>query len=217
MLNNILFQGLEYAYYEYDKTINIGKMFGFIIDKNAVVTVANRIFETQLYHFFLTESLKKDDRQREKLPARNQFVKDGQLDMDLVMQKFYEYYVSLYSEEDERFVEKYGRKIFLMYLKPIINGVGNFYVEDQSRSRMRSDIVIDYNGSQHVVECKIWHGDEYNRRGEEQLAAYMEAYHVDKGYLLSFNFNKKKNAGVKTIIYKGKELLEVVVSFTRTH
>ncbi len=76
---------------------------------------------------------------------------------------------------------------------------------------MRSDIVIDYLGKQFVVECKIWHGNEYNRRGEDQLADYLDAYHTPKGYLLSFNFNKKKNAGVKTIEYKGKTLLEVVV------
>ncbi len=211
MLNNILFEGQEYVYYEYDEFVSIGKMFGFIAEKNGLVTVANRIFETQLYNYFLTESLKKNDSQREALPGRNQFVKDGQLDMDLVMTKFYEYYTSLYSQEDEKFTEKYGRKIFLMYLKPIINGVGNFYVEDQSRNRLRSDIVVDYLGKQHVIECKIWHGNEYNRRGEDQLAEYLNAYHTEKGYLLSFNFNKEKNVGVKTIEHQGKTLLEVVV------
>ena len=59
MLNNILFEGQEYAYYEYDKTVNIGKMFGFIVDKCGMVAVTNRIFETQLYNYFLTEALKK--------------------------------------------------------------------------------------------------------------------------------------------------------------
>lgn len=211
MLNNILFEGQEYAFFEYDKSVNVGKMFGFIKDNNGVVAVSNRVFETQLYGFFLTEALKKNNSQREALPEKNQFIKNGQLDMDMVMRKFYEYYSSLYSEEDEKFVEKYGRKIFLMYLKPIINGTGNFYVEDQSRNRKRSDIIVDYLGKQYVIECKIWHGDEYNRRGEEQLTDYLEAYHVDKGYLLSFNFNKKKEIGIKTIQYKGKELLEVVV------
>ena len=98
-----------------------------------------------------------------------------------------------------------------MYLKPIINGTGNFYVEDQSRTRMRTDIIVDYLGKQYVVECKIWHGNEYNRRGENQLAEYLEANHAEKGYLLSFNFNIKKNPGIKTIEYKGKALLEVVV------
>lgn len=84
-------------------------------------------------------------------------------------------------------------------------------MEDQSRSRMRSDIVVEYAGKQHVIECKIWHGEEYNSRGEEQLAAYLNAYGVEKGYLLSFNFNKKKQTGVKTICFKGKTLLEVIV------
>lgn len=72
-------------------------------------------------------------------------------------------------------------------------------------------MVIDYMGRQNVVEMKIWRGEEYNRRGEEQLFDYLEYYHLDRGYLLSFNFNKKKQIGVKEIQYKGKTILEVVV------
>lgn len=58
MLNNILFEGQEYVYYEYDESVNIGKMFGFIAEKNGLVTVANRIFETQLYNYFLITQYK---------------------------------------------------------------------------------------------------------------------------------------------------------------
>ena len=58
---------------------------------------------------------------------------------------------------------------------------------------------------------KIWRGEEYNRRGEEQLFDYLDYYHLDRGYLLSFNFNNRKQAGVKEIRYKGKTILEVVV------
>lgn len=100
---------------------------------------------------------------------------------------------------------------YFMYLKPIINGTGNFYVEDQSRNRKRSDIIVDYLGRQYVIECKIWHGDEYNRRGEEQLVNYLDAYQVEKGYLLSFNFNKNKKTGIKEIVFRDKVLMEVVV------
>lgn len=88
MINHILFEGQEYPYYEYDEPVSIGKMFGFIINRNDLVAVANRVFETQLYHYFLTESIKKNDRQREALPEKNQFIRDGQLDMDLVMEKY---------------------------------------------------------------------------------------------------------------------------------
>lgn len=211
MLNNILFEGQKYPYQEYDKAVSIGRMFGFITEKDGMVTVANRIFESQIYNYFLSEELKKNHKQREALPDRNQFIQAGSLDMDLVMEKFYEYYQGLYSEEDEGFVEKYGRKLFLMYLKPIINGAGNFYVEDQSRTKLRTDIVVDYKGKQYIVECKIWRGAEYNRQGEEQLAGYLEAYRVQKGYLLSFRLGKQKKTGIRRQWINGKEILEIVV------
>lgn len=211
MLGNILFGGQEYAYHEYDRSVSIGRMFGFIENRNGSVAVANRIFESQLYDYFLAEETRENDLQRERQPEKNQFIVNGQLDMDLVMRKFYEYYTSLYSEEDERFIEKYGRKIFLMYLRPIINGAGNFYVEDQSRTRLRSDIIVDYGGKQYVIECKIWRGEAYHQRGKEQLEDYLEAYGVEKGYLLTFDFNKKKKPGIREAACGDKSMMEIVV------
>ncbi len=34
---------------------------------------------------------------------------------------------------DEKFIEENGRKFFLLYLKPVINGVGNYYIEARTR------------------------------------------------------------------------------------
>ena len=82
-----------------------------------------------------------------------------------------------------------------MYLKPIINGTGNYYVEARTRDLRRTDVIIDYRGQQEIVEMKIWHGEEYNRKGEEQLAGYLEDYRLDKGYLVTFSFNKRKKGG----------------------
>ena len=48
-------------------------------------------------------------------------------------------------------------------------------------------------------------------RGKEQLFEYLDFYKQEKGYLLSFNFNKKKNTGVQEIEYNGKRIVEVVV------
>ncbi len=58
---------------------------------------------------------------------------------------------------------------------------------------------------------KIWRGNEYNERGERQLAEYLDYYHKDKGYLLSFNFNQKKEVGVKEIRVGDKVIVEAVV------
>ena len=71
--------------------------------------------------------------------------------------------------------------------------------------------MIDYLGKQYVVEMKIWRGEEYNRRGEQQLADYLEAYHLDRGYLLSFNFNKNKKASAREIQCGKKRIFEIIV------
>lgn len=47
--------------------------------------------------------------------------------------------------------------------------------------------------------------------GEKQLAEYLEYYHLEKGYLLSFNFNKNKKTGLKEVEVGNKKIIEVVV------
>ncbi len=54
-------------------------------------------------------------------------------------------------------------------------------------------------------------GNEYNTRGENQLAGYLADYGLDQGYMLSFCFNKKKQIGVHEVIAKGKVIIEAVV------
>lgn len=51
------------------------------------------------------------------------------LDMDRVLKKFVTHFTEIYGDNDEKFIEAYGRKFFLLYLKPIINGKGNYYIE----------------------------------------------------------------------------------------
>lgn len=211
MMENILFRGMSYAYEIRNPIIELGTMFGFLTGKDGKVTVSNRIFETCLYNLFLS----KDETSRlgqKSLPVdKNQFIQNGKLLMDKVMEKFYQYFMDICADADDKFIEDQGRRIFLMYLRPIINGTGNYYIEATTRDSKRTDIIVDYHGEQYIIECKIWHGEEYNRRGEAQLAEYLDYYHKEKGYLLSFNFNKNKKTGIQKIQIKGKTLLEIVV------
>ncbi len=98
-----------------------------------------------------------------------------------------------------------------MYLRPIINDTGNYYIESRTRNMERTDIIIDYRGEQMVVELKIWHGNSYHERGEQQRIHYLEHYHLNKGYMLSFNFNKNKEIGIKRRVFGDKVLIEAVV------
>lgn len=70
---------------------------------------------------------------------------------------------------------------------------------------------VDYLGEPFIAELKIWRGNEYNERGEEQLAGYLEYFHLKKGYMLSFKFNKKKQMGIHEIAIGDKILVEAVV------
>lgn len=117
----------------------------------------------------------------------------------------------MYGKRQESFIEEEGRRFFLLYLRPIINGTGNYYVETRTRSLGRTDIVVDYRGEQFVIEMKIWHGNEYNSRGESQLADYLDDYNLSIGYMISFNFNKNKQVGVHSMTLGSKILIEAVV------
>ena len=155
--------------------------------------------------------MKEQDIYNASLMEKGQFIIDGHLNMRRILERFVVHFDELYHNREDTFIEETGRKYFLLYLRPIINGTGNYYIEAQTRSLGRTDIVVDFNGEQYIIEMKIWHGDEYNKRGEKQLAGYLDDYHMKKGYMVSFNFNKKKEIGVKEIIVGDKTLIEAVV------
>jgi hypothetical protein len=211
IIYTILFNGEKIPFNTYNYAINIGCMFGFLKNNQGTVAVSNRIFETQLYNLFISEELLDSKIYKMAVLDRNRFIHEGILDMELVLERFAESFTDIYADADSTFVEENGRRFFLLYLKPIINGTGNYYVEARTRDMRRTDIVVDYRGRQYVLELKIWHGEEYNRRGEKQLLGYLEDYHLTTGYMISFNFNKNKSVGVHRIQIDGRTLIEAVV------
>ncbi len=211
MIEDILYRGKRIPFSPEEKSINLGVMFGFLKEEDGHVAVANRIFEMCLLNLFMAKEAITSDVFSQGETDRIGFIKNGRLDMDLVLRKFVDYFHDIYGEKDMKFVEAFGRKFFLLYLKPIINGTGNYYIEAQTRDARRTDVIVDYRGEQFIVELKLWRGNEYNERGERQLIDYLEFYHKDKGYMLSFNFNKKKEIGVKELSIGGKTIVEAVV------
>jgi hypothetical protein len=186
-------------------------MYGFLKNQNGSVAVANRIFETILCDWFLSQEYTESEMFRAAGNDKNQFIENNQLNMERILEKFIQHFNDIYGTQSDKFKEDDGRKLFLLYLRPIINGVGNYYIEAQTRDMKRTDVIVDYSGVQYIIELKIWHGDEYNKRGENQLAEYLDYYHIDKGYMLSFNFNQKKQIGIKNIEFDDKIIVEAVV------
>ena len=187
-------------------------MFGFVKNNHGVLAIANRIFETWLYNLYLsTSEMQKQQIYSDALLDKNQFIVNGHLNMRQILERFVIHFNDLYGDSDETFIEQEGRKYFLLYLRPIINGTGNYYIEAETREQKRTDVIVDYRGEQYIIEMKIWHGQEYNTRGEKQLAEYLDAYHVNQGYMISFNFNQKKEIGVHEILIDDKKIIEAVV------
>ena len=59
--------------------------------------------------------------------------------------------------------------------------------------------MITYLEQKFIVELKIWRGEEYHQQELKQLPEYLEGQNMERGYLLSFNFNQNKE-------YKDEEL-----------
>lgn len=211
MLKELLLRGKPVENIPGNQGMRMAVMFGFVTIRNGFLHVANRIFETRLYNGFLSEESRDSEISQLALAEKNRFIRNGRLDMELVLRKFVDYYTELFGDYGERFLEEDGRRIFLLFVRPIINGSGNYYIEARTRNFRRTDLVIDFCGQQTVVELKIWRGNEYHSRGEEQLSEYLEYYRLKKGYMVSFNFNKKKQTGVHEIILGDRVLVEAVV------
>ena len=208
----ILMEGVRLTYNAQQESIRQMQMYGLIRNDHGVVAISNRIFETMLYNLFLSdEELKANVFSREGGLARSLFVRDGRLDMHLVLERFIDTYHQVFGPLKERFREKDGRELFLLYLKPIINGTGNYYIEAQTRDQSRTDVIVDYLGQQHIVELKIWRGERYNAKGEKQIAEYLDYWGLSTGYMLSFNFNQRKRPGVERVQFGDKVLYEGTV------
>ena len=211
MLKGLLLLGKPIENIPGNESMRMAVMFGFAKVQNGFLHVSNRIFETRLYNGFLAEESLNSDMPQIALAEKNQFIRDGKLDVELLLRKFVAHYTELFCDYGERFLEEDGRRIFLLYVRPVINGNGNYYIEARTRNHRRTDVIIDFQGRQTVIELKIWRGNEYHSRGEEQLSEYLDFYQLKKGYMVSFNFNKKKQVGVHEVAVGDKILVEAVV------
>jgi hypothetical protein len=167
------------------------------------------------YFFYIGESRFAAEMRGNALDNKPAFIRNGELDVPLILDRFIETQKMIRKPDDEtaekKFIEEEGREKFLTYLSPIINGVGTFSVEEQTRDRRRMDVVIHTQGKRVIIELKIWHGASRNKEGEQQIIRYMERFGLTVGYMLSFNLHKNKKPGVYPVRIGDKLLYEGIV------
>ena len=211
-LRDVLLKGDAVPWQPDDEEQKLLHMYGFIRNRHNTVAVANRIFEMRLYHYFLGESNKNNVFREDAQVNKSIFIDDdGTLNMPLILEHFVETEKRVHGDSDEKFLEEEGRERFLTYIAPIINGTGTYSVEEQTRDRLRMDVVIHYLGRRYIVELKIWRGPRYNEAGEKQIMEYLDYFGLNTGYMVSFCFNKNKEPGVRRVLIDDRLLYEATV------
>ena len=215
MLKDYLFAGETRKYNPDNQAFQLAEQFNIINTDNGSFAISCRIIETRLYEYLMAEE-KDSDIYSAGAIEKASFVRNNRLDMPLLLQKFAEHFNEIFRTSDgtmdARFVEKHGRKQFLLYVRPIINGAGHYYIEAETRDETRTDLIINYNSHEYVIEMKIWRGDSYNAKGESQLLEYLRLKRHTTGYLVSFCFNKTKTPGLLPAVEQnGYTLIEVIV------
>ena len=122
----------------------------------------------------------------------SEVTRGSRFNMQLCLEHFLIYWQELYNEKEAKFFENQCRILFLMYLKPLLNGDGFSFIETASTDDHRMDLIVTYGKERFVLELKTWKGEQlYNDQGVFQLLGYMDKLNEEKGYLLTFDFRKK--------------------------
>jgi hypothetical protein len=212
LVESLLLEGAVISYDPYNKAIDLGMMYGILKKReDNKLQIHNVIFETVLTNWLISESETRS--LTEKYAYDTQFVKNGKLDIAMVIKKFAEFMKSEYRDEDGDFIEQHARLLFLSFLKPIVNGTGHYAVEPQTRGNRRMDVVVYYGKEEFIIELKIWRGDEYEKQAFDQLAGYLDSKGKETGYLISFCDNKTTPRPDGTFIHKGHEITEAIVAY----
>jgi len=190
LMYDVLILGARRSFSIGNSAIDLAYRYDYIQDVNERVKISNKIFEIVMTNYFISK-----DEQHTGIMTSNALISEitrgGRFNMQLCLERFLVYWQELYSEKEAKFLEKQCRMLFLIYLKPLLNGGGFSFIETASTDNRRMDLIVTYGKERFVLELKTWKGKAYNDKGVNQLLGYMEKLNEEKGYLLTFDFRKK--------------------------
>jgi hypothetical protein len=212
LLRDLLLHGIQVTFESRHPDIDLGVMYGILKEREGKVCVANVTFETIIYNYFtsLEETRGMVSGYTEE---KDLFIRAGKLDVATVLDRFAAFMLAEYRAEDGTFIEQHARLLFLSFLKPIINGYGHYAVEPETRGSRRMDVVVFFGGEEHIIELKIWRGEQAAAAAYDQLAGYLRSQGQKRGYLLSFVNNLKAPREGRILTHNGCEIVEVVVAY----
>jgi hypothetical protein len=190
LLHEIIVEGKKITYNNLNSTMNLALTFGILQETDKILAVSNKIFETAICDYFISLTRANPRKSIEILDS--EVIENGKFNMGLCIKKFMQHYYELYNKSRENFLESECRLLFLTYLKPLINGKGFYHIESETRNLQRTDLIVDYGKEQFIIELKIWKGEQKHEQAYKQLIEYLNSKNKNEGYLLTFDFRKKR-------------------------
>jgi len=190
LLKRNIICGEEIHYNADNYAIKTGLIFGIFLQNGNLLSVHNKIFELRLCNYYI--SLKETGKEKVAKGFSPEVIENGKLNMALAIKKFMNHYYELYNKSKASFLESECRLLFLTYMKPLLNGNGFYHIESETRDSKRMDVIIDLGPEQFIVELKIWRGEQKHEKAYEQLINYLNSKNKSEGYLLTFDFRKRR-------------------------
>jgi len=188
----------KFNYSTTEPTMYLAYQYGLIDNKNNVVSIHNKIYQELITDYMVSKfkiESKKNNVSSEAVTSRY-LTDDGKLLMDKVLLTFQrvikEKYSNLEVLKSDEFLEKDLRLLFLVFLNPIINGIGFSFKEVETGAEKKVDIVVTFENEKFVIELKLWYGESYHQKGIVQLKNYMKQENVEKGYMLIMDKSRNK-------------------------
>jgi len=188
----------KFTYTATQPTIYLAYQYGIIDHKNNIISIHNKIYQEVISDYMVNKF---------KIESKNNFVSseaitsryltdEGKLILEKVLLKFQEVIKQKYSKSEvlksDEFLEKDLRLLFLVFLQPIINGIGFSFKEVETGAEKKMDIVIVFEGEKFIIELKLWYGESYHKKGLQQLKNYMKLENVTKGFMLIMDKTRSK-------------------------
>jgi len=213
LVERIVLEGKTVNYNPDDPSIDLGVMYGIFARNEDQVQISNRIFSARLMNYFIstskTSKLVKDRSDRDA----SLYIHDGVLDFDKVIERFSVFMHEEYRDKNSAFIEREARLLLLGYIKPIINGYGQYILEPQIRGGRAIDIIVQYKQAEYIIEVKIWRGEAYEHKAYDQIAGYAKARHQRIGYVVSFCDLQKAPRQGSVFTHNGIEIHETIIAY----
>ena len=124
--------------------------------------------------------------------VRHRYLVDGLLNFAGLLASFQAFMIEhgvrlLKSAKTGRPLEMSGQYLLLSYLTAALNSIQGFVTIESMSAAGEMDILAFYQGERFIIETKIWYGMAKYEEGKQQLADYLQAADLERGYMVIFD------------------------------